>query len=110
MAFTMDKVNPILVNPITRLWRMIHASQLLAHSFLKYLKLVKVAMIMHVFGSIENECCFSLVSFLKNKLHNHLNPHLELLVVMYYQKFFTLENFPCQANYDLWTDISSSHG
>jgi hypothetical protein len=62
------------------------------------------------FGYIENECCFSLVSFLKNKLHNHLNPHLELLVVMYYQKFFTLENFPCQANYDLWTDVSNSHG
>ncbi len=80
------------------------------HSFPEYLKLVKIAMILHVFRSIENECCFSLVSFLKNKLHNHLNPHLELVVVMYYQKFFTLKNFPYQTSYDLWTDVNSSNG
>jgi hypothetical protein len=101
VAFAMDKANPILVNPITRLWQVIHASQLLAHSFPKYFKLPKIAMILHVLGSIEDERCFSLVSFLKNKLRNHFNPHLELVVVMYYQKFFTLENFSYQASYDL---------
>jgi hypothetical protein len=103
-----DKANPILVNLVTRFWRVIHASQLLAHFFPEYLKLVEIAMI-HVLGSIEDESSFSSVSFLKNKLRNCLNPHLEL-VAMYSQKFFTLENFPYQASYDLWTNVGSSHG
>jgi hypothetical protein len=37
----------------------------------------------HVLGSIEDESCFSSISFLKNKLRNHLNLHLEL-VAMYF--------------------------
>jgi hypothetical protein len=63
----------------------------------------------HVLGSIEDESCFSSISFLKNKLRNHLNLHLEL-VAMYFKKFFTLKKFPYQASYDLWTTIGSSHG
>jgi len=68
VAFAVDKANPIFVNPITRLWQVIHASQLMAHSFPEYLKLAEIAMILHVLGSIEDEHCFSLVFFLK-QLH-----------------------------------------
>ncbi len=88
---------------------MIHASQLLAHFFPKYLKLAKITMT-HVLGSIEDKQCFSSISFLKKKLCNYLNPHLELVVAMYFQKFFTMENFPYQVSYDLWIDVGSSHG
>jgi hypothetical protein len=43
----------------------------------------------HILGLVEDEGCFSSVSFLKSKLWNRLNPHLQL-VVMYEQKFFSL--------------------
>jgi hypothetical protein len=50
----------------------------------------------HILGSINDEQFFSLVSFLKNKLCNCLNPHLQL-VTMYTQQFFNLENFNFQT-------------
>lgn len=50
----------------------------------------------HILGSINDEQCFSLVFFLKNKLCNCLNPHLQLVVTIYTQKFFNLENFNFQ--------------
>jgi hypothetical protein len=43
----------------------------------------------HIFGSIEDEQCFSLVYFLKNKVKIYLNPHLQLIIAM----FFTINNF-----------------
>jgi hypothetical protein len=57
---------------------------IVAQSFPKYLKLVEIAMI-HVFFLLRKHC-FNLVSFLKKKLCNSLNPHLELVVAMYSKK------------------------
>jgi hypothetical protein len=54
----------------------------------------------HILGSVEDEKYFnferyfSYVSFLKSKLQNQLNLHLQLVVVMYAQIFFTLIFFP----------------
>jgi hypothetical protein len=55
---------------------------------LHLLKLVKMA-IVHVLRSVEDECCFSTLSFLNNKSQDTLNPHLPFVVGMYSQKFFT---------------------
>jgi hypothetical protein len=49
----------VIVNPLTRIWWMINASQLLFHSFLEFLKLVQIAMV-HVLGFVGDEHCFSL--------------------------------------------------
>ncbi len=54
---------------------MIHASQLLSHAFLDYLKGEEIVMV-HVLSSVEDEKCFNYVAFLKNKVCNHLNNHL----------------------------------
>ncbi len=75
VVLVVDKVNPRIVNPLTRLWKVINVSHLLSHTFLKYLKIAKIAM-MHVLGFVKDGRCFSSVSFLKNKLGNRLNPHL----------------------------------
>jgi hypothetical protein len=91
LALVSNKVNPHIVNPLTRLWRVINASQLLSHTFLKYVKLPKIAMT-HILGLVEGEGCFSSMSFLKSKLRNQLNPHLQL-VAMYQQNIFTLKFF-----------------
>jgi hypothetical protein len=74
MASTTNKAHPTVVNPLTHLWRVINASQLLFHTFPKYLKLAEIAMT-HILGSIEDELCFNSVSFLKDKVCNRLNPH-----------------------------------
>jgi len=64
------------------------------HSFLEYLKLVDG----HI--SCSREYCFSFLAFLKSKLRITINPHLPLVVGMFSQKFFTLENFPCTTTFD----------
>jgi len=59
---------------------------------LKYFKLAKIV-IVQVLGSTEDERTFSTLSFMKSKLQNRFNEHLPMVVNMYFQTFFTLENF-----------------
>jgi hypothetical protein len=87
VAFVSDKVNPIIVNPLTRIWRVINTSQLLSHSFPEFLKLAKITMV-HVLGFVEDEHCFSFAYFLKTKLHNCLDLHLELAFCNVFSKVF----------------------
>jgi hypothetical protein len=75
VALAINKVNPQNVNPFTCFWKVINVFHLLFDTFPKYLKLAKIVMT-HVLGYVEDERCFSFVSFLKSKLRNHLNPHL----------------------------------
>ncbi len=50
------------LNPLTCIWRTIHASCVLTYSFFKYLKLVEMA-IVHVLGSIKDEHYFLFLAF-----------------------------------------------
>jgi len=68
MALTTNKAHPMVVNPLTRLWRVINTFQLPSPTFLECLKLAEIAMT-HILGSIEDEWCFNSVSFLKDKVH-----------------------------------------
>lgn len=104
MALTSNKANPIIMNLLTCMWCVIHAFQLLSHSFSKYLKLVEIDMV-HVLNFIEDERCFNFISFLKNKVHNYLNAHLQMVVAMYSHKFFTLDTFSYEIAYDMWSNV-----
>jgi hypothetical protein len=64
----------------------------------------------HVLGFVEDERYFNFVAFLKNKVWNRLNNHLELVVSMYAQKFFTLYNFPYEVTYGMWSNVQSRNG
>ncbi len=64
----------------------------------------------HVLGFMENECYFSFISFLKNKIHDQLNGHLQLVVAMKTQKFFTLDTFPYKVTYNMWAYVLSQYG
>jgi hypothetical protein len=44
------------------------------------------------------------LSFLKNKLRNSLDEHLELVVGMYSQKIFSLEDFSYDTCFDRWAN------
>jgi hypothetical protein len=47
-----------------------------------------------VLGSVEDERCFSTLSFVKSKLKNKLTTHLDLVVWMYVEFVFTIQTFP----------------
>jgi hypothetical protein len=100
---------PYDINLVTRIWRSIFASRVLSHGFPEYLKLAKIAMV-HVIGSVEDERVFSSVSFLKTKLRNSLDPHLGVVVGMYSQNIYTLQNFPYDAVFDSWTNVAPVNG
>jgi hypothetical protein len=61
----------------------------------------------HVFGSIEDEQYFNYIAFLNKKMWNRLNNHLQLVISMYAQKFFTLHNFPYEDTYEMWFNVQS---
>ena len=100
---------PYDINPITRIWRTISASRVLSHGFQEYLKLAKIRLV-HVIGSVEDQCVFSSMSFLKTKLRNSLDPHLGVVVGMYSQNIYTLQNFPYDAVFDSWTNAAPVNG
>jgi hypothetical protein len=54
VALASNKVNPTTINPLTCMWRVIHASQLLFNDFLEYLKVAEITMV-HVLGFVGNE-------------------------------------------------------
>ncbi len=70
---------PLPCNSVIWLWSKITSSTFLHHQLLVYFALAKVAVVM-VLGSMEYECCFSTLSFLKSKLWNWLTTHLDLCV------------------------------
>jgi hypothetical protein len=61
-------------------------------------------------GIIEDEKCFSDLGFMKNKVRNKLTTHLDMVVKMFTQKFFTLNIFPFVAIMNSWTIAKSCHG
>ncbi len=57
------------------------------------MKLAEIAMV-SVLKSIEDERTSSTFAFMKDKLHNRLGPHLDTIVPMFAQEFYTQESFP----------------
>jgi hypothetical protein len=90
---------PFDVNPLTRLWRALDAASICIYS--EYKKLA-VMVVVHVLGSTQDERCFSFLTFLKNKLRNLLDEHLEVVVGMYSQKIYILQSFPYDTCFDKW--------
>ncbi len=64
---------------------------------LKYFKVAKIAT-SQLIGSMEGTRCFSTLVFMKSKLRNRLIDHLDLVVCKFAHKFYSLENFPYNAN------------
>jgi hypothetical protein len=50
------------------------------------------------------------MSFLKRKIWNQLNLHLQLLVTMYAQFFFILNLFPYATTFDNWANVMTTNG
>jgi hypothetical protein len=91
----------ITINPLTKLWRVINTSSMLRHGLSKNIKLAEIATVL-VLGSMEDERTFSTLSFMKDKLRNHLQTHLPLVVSMHGQSFYNINMFPYEQAYNEW--------
>lgn len=83
-------VEPFDVNPITKLWVKITNNSLLYQHLSEYMKLAKI-IVVYVHGLMEDHCIFFILAFKKDKWCNQLGPHLNMIVRMFVQKFFTQE-------------------
>jgi len=92
---------PYDINPLTKIWRVLHGNHNLTQNFGEFLKLAEIAVV-HVLGSVEDERLFSSVGFLKSKLRNNLEEHIQIIVGMFAQRIYTLETFPYQRVFDDW--------
>jgi len=62
------------------------------YNFLEYVKLVEMAMV-QIMGSVEDEHSLFMLAFMKSHLCNRLITHLPLVVRMFTQWFYILQNF-----------------
>jgi hypothetical protein len=53
--------------------------------------------IVQVISSVEDERTFSTFTFMKSKLQNQLARHLNIVIHIFAQNFFTKETFPFQV-------------
>jgi hypothetical protein len=81
----------------------LHKNQVLKCKVSKYLKLVERVLVI-VLGSVEDERMFFTFTFVGSKLRNQLNTHLDLIVKMYMQESFTLDNFPFYIAIIQWSE------
>ncbi len=65
---------------------------------------------MQVIGFVEDEHCLCTLTFMKTKPQNRLTMHLELVIRMFNQKFFTLKTFPFGASIQNWKDSKMQYG
>ncbi len=84
---------PFDINLLTKLWKTFSSFQIFEQKIFEYIKLVELAVV-QVIGLVEDEWCFSTFTSMKTKLNNRLTKHLELIILMFNQKVFTMQNFP----------------
>jgi hypothetical protein len=100
---------PMTENPMSRLWRKLSSNALISAKLSEFMKVVEIAHV-QVLGSVEDERTFSLLAFLKSKLRNRLTTHLDLVVRMFAQDFYTLNTFPYQAAISDWKSQRVRYG
>lgn len=92
---------PYDLNPLTKIWRKITSNGPFVGRFHTYVAVAEITVVM-VFGSVKDERIFSTLAFLKLKLINSLNSHLNLVVGIYNEKMFSLKSFPYDATFVEW--------
>jgi hypothetical protein len=80
------------------------SNALLASKLSEFVKVAKVAAVT-ILASVEDEHTFSTLNYMKSKVRNNLNDHLDLVVRMYGQSFFDLKTFPMQDAISKWKDV-----
>jgi hypothetical protein len=54
-----------------------------------------------ILGSVDDEIVFSALSFLKSKMRNKLDKHMDVCLILYLTKYY-ITNFPYERSLALW--------
>jgi hypothetical protein len=100
--------NPLEYGAITRLWTILGASQYLQENISEYFKLADLCQTM-ILGSVEDERMFSALSFLKSKMRNKLDKHMDICLRLYVTKY-DISNFPYERALALWRSDCDRRG
>ena len=92
------------MNPLSRLWKKLSSNALLASKLSEFLKIAEVATV-NVMGSVEDERTFSTLNYMKSKIQNNLDEHLDLVVRMFGQTFYDLKTFLMQDAISKWKHV-----
>jgi hypothetical protein len=84
---------PLTCNPIIKLWLDLSSNVVLKHPLFEPFKLVEISIVM-VLNNMEDEQCFSIVSFMTFMLRNKLTNNFELVVKMFAQDQYSINTFP----------------
>lgn len=95
---------PFHINPVIKLWKKLGQSLHLRKLISEYFKLADIGCCL-VLGSVEDERCFSNLKFLKSCQRNRLGKHLPLVVRMFGQNYFSLDNFPYMEAIESWRSV-----
>jgi hypothetical protein len=58
-----------------------------------------------ILGSVEDERTFSTLNYMKSKVRNNLQEHLDLVVRMYGQNFYDLKSYPIHDAISKWKEV-----
>jgi hypothetical protein len=61
-------------------------------------------------GFVEDDKTFSTLTIMKTRLRNRLCEHLELVVQMFAQPFYTIDTFPYDDAITPWIEEKASKG
>jgi hypothetical protein len=90
-------------NSLTRLWRKISTSIVLNLNLSKCIKLAETTDV-QIIGLVEDKRTFSTIAFMKKKLCNYLNTHLDLCTRFHSQQLFTLQKNLYDQTIAKWQD------
>jgi hypothetical protein len=76
----------------TKLWQKVSQNSLMVQHLSEFIKVAEIV-VTTVFGSVEDECTFSTLGFMKSKFHNCLGSHLDTTVKMFSQSFYQQDTF-----------------
>jgi hypothetical protein len=96
-------------NPLSVVWDRISASTYLSNSLHAFGKVAKIAVVT-VLTSVEDERTFSTLSWMKSKVRNRLNGHLDCTLRVFSQPWFSVTNFPYQQAVDHWESVVARRG
>jgi hypothetical protein len=79
-------------NLVIKLWHQLTANNVFIQHLSKFMQFVELT-IVQVIGSVKDERTFSTSTFMKSKLGNQLARHLDIVIRMFAQDFFTRKLF-----------------
>jgi hypothetical protein len=97
-------------NPLSLLWLKLSASTYFTGYISEWFKVAKIAVVT-VIGSVEDERTFSTLSWMKSRVRNRLNLHLDCTLRLYSQPWWrSVSSFPYQIAMDHWERMRDRRG